>query len=386
VTDEPRTESPDAVWLHSVVAHSGELLAVLDEDGVVKYASPAAEPLLGYSEGEIVGNVLGSLSDFDLESLTTKLLEQPGEPIAIAGMLKHRDGTRRAFEGSVTNLLDDPVVRGYVVNARDITDRREAEAARRRSEMALRAIVQASPVAIIAFDRQHRVHVWNAACELLFGWSADEVLGATAPFDRDQLDLDRLVACAFEGESLTDHAVQLTSRDGALLDVNVSIAPLRDGTGRVVTVVLIVADVTEQKRAQRAVAEREARFRSLVQHLSDMVLVLDEDGVISYISPSACTFIGVNAEDMIGQRPPFEVMWPDDVGLLADLFQRLRAHDRGTETITTRLRRHDGEYRWVEMIAVNQLDDPSVRGIVTNSRDITDRVDADTAVRASDER
>ena len=68
------------------------------------------------------------------------------------------------------------------------------------------------------------------------------------------------------------------------------------------------------------------------------------------------------------------------------MFQRLRAQPGAIETMTARLRRGDGEFRWVEMIAVNQLDDPAVRGIVTNCRDITDRVDADAAIRASEER
>jgi diguanylate cyclase (GGDEF)-like protein/PAS domain S-box-containing protein len=378
---------PEAVlWFHSVVAHAEELLAVLDEDGTVKYVSPSSETLLGYPPKDLVGNMLGSLSDVDLASLTATLLEQPGAPIALEGTLKHRDGTSRAFEGSVTNLLDDPAVRGYVVNARDVTDRRDAEAARRRSEMALRAIVQASPVAILALDRRGRVHVWNVACEHLFGWTAADIVGAKAPFDSGDPDLEHLVGRAFAGETITDYEAQLTTRDGVPLDVNLAIAPLRDSAGRAVTAVVILTDVTEQKRAQRAVAASEARFRSLVQHLTDMVLVLGEEGTVSYVSPSACVFIGQPAEELIGGPPPFDAMWPEDVALMRELFQQLRAVPGSTETVTTRLRRGDGEFRWVEMVAFNQLDDPAVRGIVTNSRDITDRVDADAAIRASEER
>ena len=89
---------------------------------------------------------------------------------------------------------------------------------------------------------------------------------------------------------------------------------------------------------------------------------------------------------MIGRTPSTDWIWPEDFGALGEMFLRLRAHPGAVETMTARFRRGDGEYRWVEMIAVNQLDDPAVRGIVTNSRDITDRVDADAAIRASEER
>ena len=154
--DRPRAGSEMAnavLWFRSVVAHAPDLLAVLDPSGVVTYISPSVEPLLGYSPKELVGQRFAPLSDVDAVALNRTLGEQPGAPIFMEGGLRHRDGRLRAFEGSVTNLLDDPAVNGYVVNGRDVTDRRDAEDARRRSEMALRAIVQASPVAILALDR-----------------------------------------------------------------------------------------------------------------------------------------------------------------------------------------------------------------------------------------
>ena len=387
--DRPRAGSEMAnavLWFRSVVAHAPDLLAVLDPSGVVTYISPSVEPLLGYSPKELVGQRFAPLSDVDAVALNRTLGEQPGVPIFMEGGLRHRDGRLRAFEGSVTNLLDDPAVNGYVVNGRDVTDRREAEDARRRSEMALRAIVQASPVAILALDRSCHVHVWNLACDVTFGWSAAEVVGGAAPFDPAELDLEPLVARAFSGETITGYEARLSRRDGVGIDVNLAIAPLVDSTGRAVTVVVIAADVTEQKAAQRAVVESEARFRSLVQHLTDMILVLEPDGTIAYASPSASAYVGIDAEDMIGRKPTTDWVLPEDFGALGEMFVRLRAHPGAVETMTARFRRGDGEYRWVEMIAVNQLDDPAVRGIVTNSRDITDRVDADAAIRASEER
>ena len=348
--------------------------------------SPSAEPLLGYAPDELAGQTLAAFSDLDVAPIAQALAEQPGVPIFIEGGLRHRDGTMRSFEGNVTNLLADPVVQGFVVNARDVTDRREAETARRRSEMALRAIVQASPVAILALDRRGHVHVWNVACEQMFGWTAADIVGGRAPFPAEELDVQGLVEGAFAGDTVTGYEASITSRDGQVVECNLAIAPLRDSNGRPVTAVVIVADVTEQKRAQRAVEASEARFRSLVQHLTDMILVLEDDGTIAYVSPSASAFIGKESDALIGSSPPADLMWPDDVALLGEMFQKLRATPGTSETITARLQRADGEFRWVEMIAVNQLHDPAVRGIVTNCRDITDRVDADAAIRASEER
>ena len=147
------------------------------------------------------------------------------------------------------------------------------------------------------------------------------------------------------------------------------------------------ADVTEQKAAQRAVVESEARFRSLVQHLTDMILVLEDDGTDRVRQPER---VGISSAST-PKTCRLDARRPTDVaGRLRaarrDVPEAARARPGAVETLTARFRRGDGEYRWVEMIAVNQLDDPAVRGIVTNCRDITDRVDADAAIRASEER
>src|SRR4029078_9919447 len=76
----------------------------------------------------------------------------------------------------------------------------------------------------------------------------------------------------------------------------------------------------------------------------------------------------------------------DYLGELQAVFARLRATANATERVTFRVRRADGELRWIEMVATNLFDDPAVRGIVVNGRDITESFEADVAVRASEER
>ncbi|HEX5094831.1 MAG TPA: PAS domain S-box protein, partial [Acidimicrobiia bacterium] len=172
ITDERRAESrlsAGAAWFRSLVQHAPDLLAVLDADGVVRYVSPSAARLTGYEPEELIGRRLSELTEFDISGVAQQISENPGTPVGVVAPMRHRDGTERMFEADITNLLDDQYVHGFVVNARDVTDRTEAEAGRRRSETALRAIVQASPLAIFALDRAGTVHLWNAASERMFG-------------------------------------------------------------------------------------------------------------------------------------------------------------------------------------------------------------------------
>ena len=112
----------------------------------------------------------------------------------------------------------------------------------------------------------------------------------------------------------------------AEVDVDVSIAPLRNGAGRVVTAVAVLADVTKQKRATQALRQSEVWFRSLVQHSTDMVMVIAEDGEMGYLSPSACAFLGVDGHEAVGRRVTDVIRAADaDLPALQEMFVALRA-------------------------------------------------------------
>ncbi|MDZ4825874.1 MAG: PAS domain S-box protein [Actinomycetota bacterium] len=376
-------------WFRSIVQNAPDLLTVLGPDGRIRYVSPSAERLIGYPPEELIGTMLSTLVPKEdvalVDSLREAILKSPGQPVRTEGRVLHRDGSTRVLEGSLTNLLDDDIVNGIVLNFRDVTEQRRAELGRRRSETALRAIVQASPLAIVAFDPQGIVHVWNAACEPLFGWSADEVVGVRPPFVADEPAFDALLARVFSGETVTGHAAQYLRVDGAFVDVNVAVAPLRNGTDRVVTAVAVIADESEQRQAERALRQSEVRFRSLVQNSTDIVTVLDARNCVSYASPSSCSFLGLDP-DNYGDEPLRGYIHAADLPAVRTLFGRLHADPGATETLTFRMTRADGESRWIEMTATNRLDDPAVRGLITNSRDITDRFEAEETIRSSEAR
>jgi diguanylate cyclase (GGDEF)-like protein/PAS domain S-box-containing protein len=277
----------------------------------------------------------------------------------------------------------------YSARSHDLSQRKSAEAARRRSETVLRAIVQSSPLAIFALDRHGIVHVWNHAAEELFQWTADEVVGTPPPFVNAETrdEIDGLIARVFRGRTVKGYLGRYLRRDGQTIDVDLSIAPLRNPEGRVVTAVAVLADVSEQVRATRAVRESEVWFRSLVQHSSDMVAVIAPDGTISYASPRTADFVGLEVDRLIGRSAgEMFTFLDDDRDLMSSAFARLRSIPGSSERIVFRSPRHDGVLRWIEMTVSNLLENPAVSGIVVNARDITEQHEADTAVRASEER
>ena len=128
-----------------LVEHSGEAIALSNRDGIVEYVSPAAERILGYSAADVVGKpALVHANRDDIRHWTPPGL---GETNVHVARVQHRDGRWLWIEASTTNLTNDPAVRAYVTNYRDITERYTAQEALRRSETNFRVLFQRSPIA-----------------------------------------------------------------------------------------------------------------------------------------------------------------------------------------------------------------------------------------------
>ena len=128
---------------------------------------------------------------------------------------------------------------------------------------------------------------------------------------------------------------------------------------------------SQAEEARAALRSSEARFRALVQHSSDMVCVLDSDGVVSYISPAIGPLLGYASADVLGHDPG-EFIHPEDSASARATFEQARGGD-GTIELEVRLRHADGSWVLLDVVGSNQLRDPDVRGLVLNCRNVTER-------------
>ena len=159
----------------ALVEHGSDCTVVIDQQGRIQYSSPAVLRTLGYQAAEMNGMPASELvHPDDVATSGLGMLESPhGASKASTIRLRHKDGSWRWLEGTATNLLDDPAVRGMVVNRLDVTERKKEEA-----YLAFQAAVLAQVnEPVVAVTRESVVTYWNAAAERLFGWTAGEVVG-----------------------------------------------------------------------------------------------------------------------------------------------------------------------------------------------------------------
>jgi PAS domain S-box-containing protein len=190
---------------------------------------------------------------------------------------RHVDGHYIWLETVAKCTMAGLRVTGSIFASRDITEQRRAEIALREVNQTLQATIQASPLAIFVLDRQGCIELWNPAAQQMFGWTEKEVLGQRyrlVPEGQESEFLENL-ARMNRGEKFHGQETRRRRKDGTLLDISFSTAPLYDQKGRIIGTVGILADITERKRTEVALRESEELFRQIFEQNEDAAFLLD---------------------------------------------------------------------------------------------------------------
>jgi diguanylate cyclase (GGDEF)-like protein/PAS domain S-box-containing protein len=137
--------------------------------------------------------------------------------------------------------------------------------------------------------------------------------------------------------------------------------------------------LAQHQATDQAVHDSAARFRTLVQHSSDSISILDAAGTIQYQSPAIATMQEYAPDDLVGTHA-LALVHPDDVPLVQRAFQACVTTPGATLSVVCRARHRDGSWRYLESVGTNHLDNPAIGGIVVNTRDITERRQAEAAL------
>ncbi|MBK9180425.1 MAG: PAS domain S-box protein [Acidimicrobiales bacterium] len=377
-------------WYRTLIARSSDLVTVGDGDGRFRYVSPAVEPATGIRPDELLGRPVDEmLHPDDRAGVLEALAAIRGTPLSQTthtSRIRYADGSWHWVESVVVNLLDDPVVHGVLSHSRDVTDRVEAEASLRAAEARFRALVQHAADLVLLIDAEGAIQYASPASERLLGYDPEAYRG------RSVLDLLHADDRASAVESLAGTAavpgravpieVRVRRADGRWRRFEVVATNLLDDPA-VAGIVVNGRDVTDRTDAEESLRRAEARFRALVEHSEDMIVLVGPDGRVRYASPSLQLLTGRSLEDLTG-ADAFGLVHPDDAERVRDLLISGVARGLPAARAEYRVPRWDGTWAHVETLATNRLDDPDVQGVILNTRDITDRRRMEEAVVASE--
>jgi PAS domain S-box-containing protein len=246
---------------------------------------------------------------------------------------------------------------------------------------------------VVADAHTGRIVVWNAAATRVFGYSSSQVLGHSWTVivpERLKAECEAGMAryrITGHGPYIDFHTVPelpAVRKDGAEITIEIVLSSIElieglgEAGGRLV--LAIIRDVTERKEADEAIKESEERFRSLVQNTSDTITILEGDGTIRYVSPAVERMTGHTPQEQVGTNA-FDSVHQDDRQRASGIFAEILRSPELHPPLEFRVPHKVGSWRYLEHVVTNLLDDPAVRGVVINSRDVTERKRAEEEVR-----
>ncbi len=374
----PRSEASDETTddsegpYRALMEQAADAILVSDGRGYLIDANAAACQLTGYTRAELLRLHIEDTyppEDLRLARERTAALAR-GERLFAERLLRRKDGGDVPVSISVRRL-DDGRMQGIF---HDLTERKRAEEAIRRSEEKFAKVFHSAPVAIAVSGMRDGVLLEvNGEFSRLLGYSREESIGRhthALGLWVDPTLRDRIVTRLLAGDDVTDIELELRAKHGATLAVRGSMQALElDGEQYVLSAFI---DVTESRVAREALHRSEAYYRSLIEQALDIITVINLDGTIRYSSPANQRILGYRPDEIRG-RPVFDLVHPDDVAFAKQtFFAGIRKHGM-VGSLEARFRHRDGSWRILAVVGRNLSDDPAVAGAIINAHDVTER-------------
>jgi PAS domain S-box-containing protein len=300
----------------SVVEQSRDGIALIDAHGTFIEWNHSAEAIYGLSRDAVLGQSVWEIWPrlVPADQCPPELIEQMKTAflaIDAAGQadwlqethekeILRPDGTARIVQASVFPIeTDDGLMIGVV--ARDVTQRRRAEAAQAR----LATIVQDSDDAIFSTTLDGVVTTWNRGAEHIYGYTEGEMVGQSVlrlvPSDREAEVADFLARLR-RGERIRHFETERVTKDGARIYVSLSLSPLHGALGDIVGISAVARDVTERHQAEEALRASEREKSIILDAMSEMVAYYDPELRIQWANRASGASLDLTAEDLTGRR------------------------------------------------------------------------------------
>nr|WP_321352772.1 PAS domain S-box protein [uncultured Methanoregula sp.] len=347
----------------SLIEASLDPLVTITPGGMISDVNAATMTVTGFSREELIG------TDFSQYFTEPDRARAGYEAVFRDGVVKDYPLEIRHRDGQVTSVLYNATVyrdesgniAGIFAAARDITERKKAE----EREVHLASFPELTPVQILEADPDGSIRYTNPAMRRSL-----DALGETDP----RIFIPQDILTRLDGTAITEyyHEERETEIHNRIFHEILFFTP------EFSSVRIYASDITERKQAEDALRESHAKYRQIVENISDVILTLDMDGTVTYISPVIQRLFGYTVQEVVG-RHFREFIHPEDVQRVLEGFRRRVAGEYGTNEF--RLLTKDGRERYVRTTQTPIGKEGGVTGFNYVMTDYTERRKAEDALR-----
>lgn len=314
ITDRKNAQMEASEQFRTIVETMPECVKIVAPDGTLLFMNSPGLAMIGASRaGTVIGqSVYEVVAPEDRERFRAfNEMICSGRKGSLQFQIVGPKGERHQLETHAAPLRHTDGTTVHLAVTRDITERTRED----RAALLLSAIVDSSDDAIVSKDLDGVITSWNKSAERLFGYTAAEAIGRTVasliiPQDRQDEEPD-ILARLRRGERVDHFETVRRRKDGSLIDLSLTISPVKNALGEIVGASKIARDITESKRIQTKLLESEARFRQLADAMPQMVWTARPDGYVDYYNERWYEFTGFGRV-AFGDASWESILHPDD--------------------------------------------------------------------------
>lgn len=348
ITERKIAEIEAREQFRAIVDTTPECVKIVAADGTLLFMNPPGLEMVGAPNAEVVTgqSVYEIIAPEDREKFR-EFNERVcgGQKASLQFDIVGLTGVRRQMETHAAPLRHTHGPSVHLAITHDITSRKRAE----RAVLLLSAIVDSSDDAIVSKDLNGVVTSWNKSAERIFGYTAAEAIGQAIasliiPADRQEEEPE-ILARLRKGERVDHFETVRHKKDGTLIDISVTISPVRDADGHIIGASKIARDITERKRMEAELIASESRFRQLADTMPQMVWTARPDGHVDYYNERWHAFTGRGRESF-GDTSWQSIVHSDDIQRTRESWYAA-VHSGEPYSIEHRLwDRHGDRWRW----------------------------------------
>jgi two-component system, cell cycle sensor histidine kinase and response regulator CckA len=367
---------------HRAILNAIRIGISLLKNRILQWANPAFSEMFGYEPDEISG--INSSQFYTFEEDFQRVGQEGyahlsrGEVYATEALMKRKNGSQFWCSISGQAINPDNLEEGSLWALHDITDRKRVEMTLRESEERFSKAFHSSPAAMaISEIETYRIIDVNKKWTELMGYSREEIIGNTSEefvVWADKCQREKIIAELDEKRSVREVPISVLTKSGVVRETLFYAECISLGHREVA--LSSAFDITERKRAEEALQTSEDRFRRLLQNSNDIILVLDSDCIQTSVDGPIERILGFKADELIGTNG-LDYIHPGDLERVRTILTEALQQPAATRRVEYRIRHKNGGWVTVEAVGINLLQDPLVKGILLNSRDISERKHAE---------
>ncbi|MBN2853798.1 MAG: PAS domain S-box protein [Clostridia bacterium] len=365
---------------------AGVSLRYIGLDGRIIWFNEVAASILGMKVEELKGRALQDVYPADYaKALHEEILKtvESKNPFKSTEILKV-DESNRYFDSTFSCIYNDgEELLGIQIVSNDITKMKKSEILLNKKEEEQSLLLKQVGTGIVVHANDSSILFSNQIAEEIIGLSSNEMSMKKASSEvwrfisesGSLLEVDEYpVSLVLRTKEPFRHYVigKISTITEEIKWVDTNGFPIFNSDGNLDRVVISFTDITEEKRNSEALVESEAKHKSMISGISDVIAIVGKDGKIKYQSENSIKNFGWTADETIG-NDFLSFIYPQDCDEISSIFNSHGNGEADTLDVECRLKCKNGEYKYIQMSARNMIEDPAINGILINYRDISEK-------------